>query len=135
MIASPPNGGPVSRRRWTAVLSLLLSVAACAKGGGDGPNPTDSPVRVEVTSDHALAVEIYAAGSGIRRRLGTVHPGMSAQFAIPGNITNSGSVELQVAPTANSRYFRSGQLLLAPGTIVELRVAPQLFSSTATLRQ
>ena len=122
------------RRVWTLVPSLLLCASACAKGGGEGPNPTDSPVRVEVSSRHALAVEVYAVGGGTSRRLGTVHPGMSAQFAIPSNLTTSGSVELEVSPTASRERFRSGRLLLAPGTIVELRVAPQLFNSTATLR-
>ena len=122
------------RRVWTLAPSLLLCASACAKGGTEGPNPTDSPVRVEVTNRHALAVEVYAVGSGISQRLGTVHPGMSAHFALPGNLTTSGSVELEVTPTASNQRFRSGQLLLAPGTIVELRVAPQLFNSTATLR-
>jgi hypothetical protein len=91
-------------------------------------------VRVEVRSNHALPVEIYAIGSGITQRLGTVDPGMDAHFVIPANLTKSGSVVLQASPTASSQRFRSGELLLAPGTIVELIVAPQLFSSTGTLR-
>jgi hypothetical protein len=113
---------------------LLLGAAACAHGGADEPRPNDSPVRVGVTNRHQLAVEIYAYGSGISQRLGTVDPGMDAHFVIPANITKSGAVVLQASPTASSQRFRSGQLLLAPGTIVELIVAPQLFSSTATLR-
>lgn len=116
------------------VPALLLCASACAKGGADEPHPTDSPVRVEVTNRHALPVEIYATGHGITKRLGTVHPGMNAHFAVPANLTTSGAVELQAAPTASNERFRSGQLLLATGTIVELIVAPQLFNSTATLR-
>ena len=123
------------RRVWMLVPVLLLCTAACARGGDvGGPHPSDSPVRVEVTNRHALAVEIYAVGNGISQRLGTVHPGMNAHFAIPANITNSGDVELEAAPNASSQRFRSGPLLLAPGTIVQLIVAPQLFNSTATLR-
>lgn len=121
------------RTVWMLVPVLLLGTA-CARGDPDAPHPSDSPVRVEVTNRHALPVEIYATGSGISRRLGTVHPGMNAHFAIPANITSSGGVELEAAPTASSQRFRSGQLLLAPGKIVELIVAPQLFNSTATLR-
>jgi hypothetical protein len=124
----------VLRRLW--LVPGLLLCAACAGGGGpDEPRPSDSPVRVEVINRHALPVEIYAVGNGINQRLGVVHPGMNAQFPIPANVTNSGSVELQAGPTASRQRFRSGQLLLAPGTIVELVVATQLFSSTATLRQ
>lgn len=122
-------------RVWMLIPVLLLCTAACARAGSDDqPHPSDSPVRVEVTNRHALPVEIYAAGGGSSRRLGTVHPGMSAQFAIPANITNSGDVELEAGPNASGQRFRSGPLLLAPGTIVQLIVAPQLFNSTATLR-
>jgi hypothetical protein len=124
----------VLRSAWALVPCLLLWTTACAKGGADEQRPNDSPVRVEVTNRHALAIEIYASGSGISQRLGTVDPGMEARFAIPANITKSGSVELQASPTASNQRFRSGALLLAPGTVVDLIVAPQLFSSTATLR-
>ena len=123
------------RRLWMVVSVLLLSTASCARGGGaDEPHPNDSPVRVEVTNRHALPVEIYAVGGGTSRRLGTVHPGMNAQFAVPANITTAGDVELEAGPNASGQRFRSGPLLLAPGTIVQLIVAPQLFNSTATLR-
>ena len=123
------------RRVWMLVPLLLLCTTACARGGGaDEPHPSDSPVRVEVTNRHALAIEVYAVGNGISQRLGTVHPGMNAHFAIPANITNSGDVELEAAPNASRQRFHSGPLLLAPGTIVQLIVAPQLFNSTATLR-
>jgi hypothetical protein len=114
---------------------LLLTVSACARaGGGEEPGPDRSPVRVEVTNNHALAVEIYAAGSGITHRLGTVDPGMEAHFVIPQNLIGGGGVELQARPGGGRQLFRSDKLLLAPGTIVEFLIARQLFNSTATLR-
>jgi hypothetical protein len=58
---------------------------------------------------------------------------MEAQFVIPQNLTG-GSVELQARPAGGRQPFRSDKLLLAPGTIVEFLIAPQLFNSTATLR-
>jgi len=82
----------------------------------------------------AVDVEVYAFATGMERRLGTVEPGMKASFVVPPNLTTSGDVELQVSPAASSQRFRSGSLLLAPGSIVDLIVAPQLFSSTATIR-
>jgi hypothetical protein len=124
----------VFRSVWMLVPVLLLSASACARGSTDEPHPNDSPVRVEVTNRHALPIEVYAVGNGINQRLGTVHPGMDAQFVVPANLTTSGGVELQAGPKASNQRFRSGELLLAPGTIVELIVAPQLFNSTATLR-
>jgi hypothetical protein len=124
----------VRRHAWLILSVFLLGNNACARGGSDEPRPNDSPVRVEVTNRHALPVEIRASGNGINQRLGTVHPGMDAHFVIPANITKSGGVVLEAGPTASSQRFRSGDLLLAPGTIVVLIVAPQLFSSTASLR-
>lgn len=115
---------------------LLLTASACAHGGrgADEPGPDRSPVRVEVTNNHALAAELYAIGSGITHRLGTVEPGMEAQFVIPQNLIGGGGVELQARVSGARQPFRSDKLLLAPGTIVELLIAPQLFNSTATLR-
>jgi hypothetical protein len=131
---SPSKGGHVHRTMWTPVLFLLLGANACAKGGADSPNPSHSPVRVEVTNRNALPIEVYAVGNGIERRIGTVHPGMNARFALPNNLTTSGGVELLAGPTQSKQRFRSGELLLAPGSVVDLIVAPQLFSSTATIR-
>ena len=123
------------RRVGVIVPGLLLLAAACARGtGADAPNASTHPVRVEVTNRHALAVEVYAVGSGMEQRLGTVHPGMNARFTIPFNLTTSGGVELLVGPEASNQRFNSGELLLAPGSVVDLIVTPQLFSSTATIR-
>ena len=122
------------RRVWALVPSLLLCTIACSKGGTASPGPSNDPVRVEVVNRHPLAVEVYAFATGMERRLGTVEPGMKASFVVPPNLTTSGDVELQVSPAASSQRFRSGSLLLAPGSIVDLNVAPQLFSSTATIR-
>jgi hypothetical protein len=124
----------VLRRVWALAPSLLLCTIACSKGGTASPGPSNDPVRVEVVNRHPLAVEVYAFATGMERRLGTVEPGMKASFVVPPNLTTSGDVELQVSPAASSQRFRSGSLLLAPGSIVDLNVAPQLFSSTATIR-
>lgn len=127
-------------RGWpTLVLCLILTAPACARGGAekeeDTPAPNDSPVRVEVTNDYALPVDIYAVGSGVNQRLGTVHPGMSGQFPIPQNVVSGGTAELRAEASGARQPFRSGPLILAPGTIIEFRVMPQLFNSTVTLRQ
>lgn len=119
---------------WMLVPALAFWSAGCGKPNPDEVGPSDSPVRVEVTNHHALPMEIYALSHGTSQRLGTVHPGMEAQFAISANLTRQGSVELQVLPNASTQRFSSGDLLLAPGTIVELIISPQLFNSTATLR-
>jgi hypothetical protein len=118
------------------VPGLLLTGSACARGGGDGdsPQPNDSPVRVEVTNHHALPMEVYALGSGITHRLGTVHPGMASHFVVPRNLVGNSSVRFEARPGGSGQPFRSGDLLLAPGVIVEFIIAAQLFNSTVTRR-
>ena len=127
----------MSRASLLLVPLLLLAVPACARGGAEAEEqlqPVDMPVRLEVTNNFALPIEIEAIGSGVTHRVGTVHPGMSAHFTLPQNLMGSGGVELIAHPTASSDSFRSDPLLLAPGTIVDFHVTPQLFNSTATLR-
>lgn len=123
-------------RSWL-LAGLLLTGLACAGRGGDSdePDPVNNPVRVEVTNNYPLAIEVVAVGGGITHRMGTVHPGMVARFVIPQNLVGAGGVELQAHPPAQSATFRTDPLLLAPGTIVDFVVTPQLFNSTATLRR
>ena len=126
--------GAMIRRAWVLVAGLVLYGSGCAKSGGDDVEPVDAPsATVEVRNDHPLPVEIFVTGSGSSHRLGTVHPGMQGGFAVPPSILAGGSVELQVR-SANGQLFRSGPLLLAPGAVVDVVVATQLFSSTAIVR-
>ncbi|MEP7325826.1 MAG: hypothetical protein ABI836_07760 [Gemmatimonadota bacterium] len=109
---------------------LLLVAAAC---GGGSPSPTGEPVRVQVTNNFAIPVDIHVVGSGINHRLGTVHPGMTATFVVPPNLVDNGAVEfLAAAPGQNT--YRSGQVLLIPGRIVDMEVASVLFNSTVSVR-
>jgi hypothetical protein len=117
---------------------VLLSGAGCSRGSGNDEPPSPSevmaetPVAVRVVNNHALPVEIYAVGSSIRHRLGTVHPGMRGEFTLPRNLVGSGSVEFQASVTGQDTY-RSGPLIPSPGAIVDVRIAPQLFNSTAQI--
>jgi hypothetical protein len=123
------------RRLWTLIPALLLGIVACGHGpANDEPQPIDQPVRVEARNNYALPVDLYAVGSGITHRLGTVHPGMSASFTIPQNLLAGNGVELQARSSPSTRGFTSEELLLRPGTVVDFWIAPQLFSSTVTLR-
>jgi hypothetical protein len=118
------------------VPALLLTASACARsgGGGDEVKPSDIPVYVEVTNQHALPMDIYALGSGITHRMGTVHPGLAGRFVVPQTLVGNGSVELEARSSGAGQPFRSGDLLLAPGAGVDFVIAPQLFNSTVTQR-
>ncbi|HEY8197460.1 MAG TPA: hypothetical protein VIG04_10800 [Gemmatimonadales bacterium] len=112
----------------------LLTVWACSHSGSGEVRPTEKPVSIEVTNRHALPMEIYAVGSGINHRLGTVHPGLSSHFVLPQNLIGSSAVELEARAGGNIRPFRSGEILLSPGSVVDFVIGAQLFNSTVTLR-
>ncbi|MEA2724847.1 MAG: hypothetical protein QOH59_2618 [Gemmatimonadales bacterium] len=116
------------------VPGLLLTVWACAHSSGSEVRPTDQPVSIEVTNRHALPMEIYAVGSGINHRLGTVNPGLSSHFVLPPNLIGSSSVQFEARPGVNGQPFRSGEILLAPGSVVDFVIGAQLFNSTVTKR-
>lgn len=114
---------------------LLLTASACARSGGsDEPQPSEGRVYVRVSNRHALPMEVYATASGINHRMGTVNPGMNSQFFLPQNLVGSGAVRFEARPSGGGQPFRSGDLLLAPGSIVEFNIASQLFSSTVERR-
>ncbi|MGH7507992.1 MAG: hypothetical protein ACREMZ_00800 [Gemmatimonadales bacterium] len=117
------------------VPALLLATSACAHSGGGDTAPAAGSVEVAVTNQNALPMEVYATGSGINHRMGTVHPGMDGHFTIPQNLIGSGSVQFEARPSGGGQLFRSGNLLLAPGSFVEFMIAAQLFNSTVTRRQ
>jgi hypothetical protein len=114
---------------------LLLTTSACANSGPSEAKPVTGSVEVQVTNQNALPMEIYATGSGIRHRLGTVHPGMNGNFVLPKNLVGSGSVQFEARPSGGGGSpFRSGEVLLAPGAFVQFQIAPQLFNSTVNRR-
>jgi hypothetical protein len=126
-------------RGWRLLVPvLLLTVSACTHSGGGEASPqireNGIPAYVEVQNQHALPMEVYAFASGITQRLGTVHPGMSSRFTIPPNLIGNGSVQFEARASGGGQPFRSGEILLEPGSVVDLRIAAQLFNSTVTRR-
>ena len=116
------------------VPGLLLTLCACARSGGGEAAPSAGTVEVSVTNRNALPMEVYASGSGINHRMGTVHPGMSSHFVIPQNLVGSGSVQFEARPSGGGQPFRSEEVLLTPGSLIQFLIAAQLFNSTVTRR-
>lgn len=79
-------------------------------------------------------MEVSALGSGINHRLGTVHPGMDGHFVVPQNLIGGSSVRFEARPSGDGRPFLSGDILLAPGAVVDFVIGAQLFNSTVTRR-
>jgi hypothetical protein len=117
-----------------AVPTLLLMASACAHSGGGELAPAAGAVEVQVTNQNALPMEVYASGRGISHRMGTVYPGMGSHFVLPQNLVGNGSVQFEARPSGGGQSFRSGEILLAPGSFIQFQIAPQLFNSTVDRR-
>jgi hypothetical protein len=117
------------------VPALLLTASACAhSGGGETAPGASGNVEVAVTNQNALPMEVSASGSGINHRMGTVYPGMDGHFMLPQNLVGNGSVQFEARPSGGGQPFRSGEILLAPGILIQFQIAAQLFNSTVTRR-
>jgi hypothetical protein len=117
-------------------IALIVTSSGCASSSGnDEPEPktSDGRVYVQVINGNALPMEVSALSGGINHRMGTVHPGMSTQFFLPQNLSNS-LVRFEARTSGGGQPFRSGDIQLIPGAIVEFRLAAQLFSSTVERR-
>jgi hypothetical protein len=121
-------------RLWGLVPALLLTASACARFSGGEAAPAPGSVEVAVTNQNALPMEVYASGSGINHRMGTVHPGMNSHFVVPQTLVGNSSVQFEARPSGGGQPFRSGEILLAPGSLIQFLIAPQLFNSTVTRR-
>lgn len=122
------------RRLLATAAALVLTSSACARSApDDDPKPRDGRVYVQVINRNALPMEVSALAGGINHRMGTVHPGMSSQFFLPQNFSNS-SVRFEARTSGGGQPFRSGDLQLEPRAIVEFTIAAQLFSSTVDRR-
>lgn len=121
-------------RRPHLVPALLLTLSACSRSTPGAPAPAPGTVEVSVTNQNALPMEVYASGAGINHRMGTVHPGMGAHFTVPQNLVGNSSVLFEARPSGGGRPFRSGEILLAPGSLIQFVIASQLFNSTVTRR-
>lgn len=93
----------------------------------------EGAVHVNVTNLSGGPMDIYAAGGGTSYRVGTVLPGLSSDFVVRPVMTVNGAVEL-VARSGQTQFFRSGPILLAPGAVVDFRIAQSSVLTTATVR-
>lgn len=119
---------------WCLVAGVIVAGGACTHRHGassDAGAQPINPVHVTVTNRYTLPVDVFAVSAGTSYRMGTVSPGMSSTFALRQGMLEHGTVEFIAQPAGGESPVRSGQLLLAPGDLVEFEIATHLLNSTA----
>jgi hypothetical protein len=125
------------RESWLLLAGLLVAGAACAHHRGRTTDPGavhPAAVFLNVTNNSALPMVVYAVGSGIDYRLGTVSPGISSRYTFPPSMIGNGPLEIQARPSGGGVLIRSGQLLLSPGQVVDFKIEDSQVNSTTTVR-
>jgi len=125
------------RRSWCLLAGLVLAGTSCAHRRGTasdaGAQPANNPVHVNVINHYTLPVDVFAVEGGVTYRMGTVHPGIASTFVLRQSMVGNGTVEFVAQPAGTESPVRSGQLLLAPGDVVDFEIATPLFNSTSTV--
>jgi hypothetical protein len=118
------------RRVW-GVLALLLLAGCGANRESDNVQPIASgPVTVVAENRRSDDVVVSLVRDGLRQRLGLVTAQTTGDFQIPwSQVSNGGRVRLIATPIAGRRSFVSDQLVLRPGSEVNLSVTPLLGQS------
>ena len=125
------------RRSWCLIAGLVVAGTSCAHRRGTasdaGTQALDNPVNVNVINNYTLPVDVFALAAGTSYRMGTVHPGVPSHFVLRQAWIGNGLVEFVAQPVGTEPPVRSGQLLLAPGDVVDFEIATHLINSTATV--
>jgi hypothetical protein len=125
------------RRSCVLIAGLLVTGAGCAHHPSGAPDPgavQPAAVHLNVTNNSPLPMEVYAVGSGINYRMGTVSPGLASHFVFPPSMIGNGPLEVQARPSGGGDLIRSGQLLLSPGQVVDFKIEAHQVNSTTTVR-
>ena len=123
---------------WLIIAASLPALVACVPGrradANLRPGSPEGAVYVNVTNHFNGPVEIHATGSGTSYRVGTVLPGFTSRFALRPLMIAGGPVELVARSGNGTPAFHSGRMLLAPGDVVDFRVATHMLTSGTTVR-
>ena len=120
-----------------AALMLVPALVACAgraparTGASDGEvELAEGEILVRVTNTYQGLVDVYAVGSGLVDRLGTVSIGSPSAFRVRLRQFPPGSqIQIVARPLGGRGNANSGPLSLTGGEVVEFNVSANLLGS------
>ena len=120
-----PAGSSMKSRSIALALFFLALVACSTMAPGSGGSDRNQPTAVQVDNQGFLDMNVYAARSAQRLRLGTA-PGHSISvFAVPpGLISGLTPIRFIADPIGGSRPSLSEEITVAPGDTVLMTIPP-----------
>jgi hypothetical protein len=89
---------------------------------------------VSVVNAYGAPLTIYAIGSGVIERLGTVNQGSNSRWILPAAVLGEGTIELMAQADNGQPLIRFGPMRLSPGRVVDFTIVRDLALSSATVR-
>ncbi len=118
--------GLTMKTRSVVFALLLISTGACnAFSRGSGTSEPTGPTVLEVDNQGFLDMNVYAARSSQRVRLGTATGNTKTNFTVPASLV-SGLTPLRFVadPIGGTRASVSQEITVAPGDTVVLTIPP-----------
>jgi len=105
---------------------LLVSTSACnAFSRGSGTSEPTGPTVLQVDNQGFLDMNVYAARSAQRVRLGTATGNSKTNFTVPSTLVNGLTPLRFIAdPIGGTRASVSQEITVAPGDTVVLTIPP-----------
>jgi hypothetical protein len=125
----------VSRPFRIAVLALVPALGACAgrtpaRTAAGAAELKQDEILVRVTNTYHGIVDVYAVGSGLVDRLGTVSVGSPSTFRVRlRQFPPASQIQIVARPLGGRNGANSGPLSLWGGEVVEFSVNANLFGS------
>ncbi|MDB4875221.1 MAG: hypothetical protein JWM41_1667 [Gemmatimonadetes bacterium] len=123
------------RMRGVAFAAICGALAACSHGNqpNDDFDPRPGPIPIHVKNENFLDMNIAVVAGGTTRRLGQVSGNSTGDFTVNWSIGNGGGIIVTATPIGGSGQARSPALNVAPGQMIDFRVASLLRQSVATV--
>ena len=127
----------LSRRAGRMTSAMLVLVASCSHPNQEYDPEFDArpePIAVHVKNENFLDMTVGVVAGGVIRRLGQVTGNGSAKFTIAWSVANGTTIALTAVPIGQNARFTSTGLSVAPGQMIDFRIAPVLRQSDAIVR-
>lgn len=120
------------------LLTLAVSAAsfatACRSSNAYEMGQDAEAVGLMVQNDNYADIEIYAVGSGLATRVGTVSGRSTVRFDLSPSLYNTPDFRVVGAPIGGNGRASTGSIAVHRGNTIYFTIAPTFAASTVSIR-